>query len=135
MRISVSVPIIFVLLFFIQACASTVIKNTYNNKHITSANVLPDTVYIKKADTTAVYSVAQMEGTYTHINKEYLTVKISRHTFTYLEHHQKLSYTFKADTVAIVYFKDTFGGRPYFINDTLILLDNKGNCLKFVRKR
>lgn len=135
MRISINVSIVFVLLFFIQACASPEIKNNHDNKHITAANVLPDTLHIKKADTTAVYSVVQMAGTYTHINKEYLTVKISRHTFTFLEHHQKLNYTFKADTVTIVYFKDTFGGRPYFINDTLILLDNKGNCLKFVRKK
>jgi hypothetical protein len=114
---------------FDQATADTSIQKTI----VVDKVLTEEEKFTKKVDTIAIKTRSQFLGVWTELGKEELTVEITKETFYYREHKEKWKYNFNGDTVRIFRLWGTQSGRPYFINDTLLLLNADGGGFKFIR--
>jgi len=83
-------------------------------------------------DTIPVVSSKQITGIWSTTEKEILTVDISKDSIFYTEHFESHKYEIKKDSIYIHYYDFTFSGRPYLINDTLIISSINGD-VKYAR--
>lgn len=129
--------ILFVLTFatFQISCNNKPNKSAYQDTLPGTTKPVSDTLQSKRIDTIKVKNLNQILGTWITLSKEYLTVEIDKHSFYFREHNEKLKYKFDKDTISVFDFDNNFGGRPYFIKDTLLLLGRDGYCLKFLQQK
>lgn len=83
-------------------------------------------------DTIRVASSKQITGIWATTDKEILTVDISKDSIFYTEHFESYKYEIKKDSIYIHYPDFIFSGRPYLINDSLVISSIDGD-VKYVR--
>ena len=136
MRFTIIIFLIFFLLILQVNCTDNS-KNTFFNqsKLKDSLKTVSNKLKPKHIDTLKVVTKEQILGIWIALDKEYLTVEIDKHSFNYCKHKERLKYIFIKDTISIFHFNNKFGGRPYYVNDTLLLLNKNDYCLKFIRQK
>lgn len=87
-----------------------------------------------KADTTIVTNKEQILGTWDDLGKEPKILEISKQTFLYPEHGESHTYRLTADSIYINYLDLVLVGKPYLIDDTLVIALNEGED-KYIRHK
>jgi hypothetical protein len=89
----------------------------------------------KRTDTVAIFSNKEIIGTWKERNyKEELTVKISPTKFIYKEHRESYVYRMDKDSIRLYFRETTISGKPYFIDDTLLIRSPEGE-FKYIRTK
>ena len=125
---------IFIVESFLPGCNDNSDKKITPNEGVDSSVMRSKNVIItKKVDTIPIKLRDQIIGTWLDLGKEELTVDISKQTFYYREHHELNNYLFDGDTIRIFYRGGTVSGKPYFINDTFLILASNDWGYKYIK--
>ena len=129
---------IFYLISAVQLLLTSCNSNSHKQNIASTTRMSPDSTIIEssslnKVDTTFLKSSKQIIGAWNVLDKEGLTVDIKKQTFYYREHHEEYKYKFVKDSILIYFREATISGKPYFINDTLLIRSGPAGDMKYVR--